>query len=190
MYRKLLTSKLRTRKIKIRLYLTLIRPILTYGAETWAATESELQKLLIFERKILRKIYCPVKHRDNWRIRTNSELDTLTGGVNIVRCIKEQRLRWLGHTQRMEDDRMVKKLTNWKPFGKRPAGKPKNRWTDVILKDMKVLKVKNWKELTRNRNEWLQKKKKKKKKMTDVYYENNTENVNTVRGKKCRDFRD
>jgi hypothetical protein len=51
--------------------LTLIRPILTYGAETWAATESELQKQLIFEWKILRKIYGPVKDRDNWRIRTN-----------------------------------------------------------------------------------------------------------------------
>jgi hypothetical protein len=56
---------------KLRLYLTLIRPILTYGADTWAATESELQKLLIFERKNLRKIYVPVKDQDNWRIRTN-----------------------------------------------------------------------------------------------------------------------
>jgi hypothetical protein len=51
--------------------LTSIRPIVTYGAETWAETESELQKLLIFERNILRKIYGPVKDRDNWRIRTN-----------------------------------------------------------------------------------------------------------------------
>jgi hypothetical protein len=84
----------------------------------------------------LRKIYGPVKDRDNWRIRTNSELDTLTGGVNIVRYIKAQRLRWFGHIQRMEDDRMVKKLTNWKPFGKRPAGRPKNRWIDGIIKDM------------------------------------------------------
>jgi hypothetical protein len=56
---------------KTELYFTLIRPILTYGAETWAATETELQKLLIFERKILRTIYGPVKDRDNWRIRTN-----------------------------------------------------------------------------------------------------------------------
>jgi hypothetical protein len=51
--------------------LTLIGPVVTYGAETCAATESELQKLLIFERKILRKIYGPVKDQDNWRIRTN-----------------------------------------------------------------------------------------------------------------------
>jgi hypothetical protein len=69
--RKLLTSKLLARNIKLRLYLTLIGPVVTYGAETWAATESELQKLLIFERKILRKIYGPVKDRYNWRIRTD-----------------------------------------------------------------------------------------------------------------------
>jgi hypothetical protein len=54
----------------------------------------------------------------------------------------------------MEDDRMVKKLTNWKPVGKRPAGRPKNRWIDGILKDMEVLKVKNWEELIGNGKEW------------------------------------
>jgi hypothetical protein len=69
--------------------------------------------------------YGPVKDRENWRIRTNSELDTLTGGVNIVRYIKAQRLRWFGHIQRMEDARMVKKLTIWKPFGKSEQEDPR-----------------------------------------------------------------
>jgi hypothetical protein len=73
----LLTPKLLTRNFILGLYLTLIRPAVTYGAETWAATENELQKLIIFEQKILRKIYNPVKEQDNWKIRTNSELDTL-----------------------------------------------------------------------------------------------------------------
>jgi hypothetical protein len=54
----------------------------------------------------------------------------------------------------MEYDRKVKKLTNWKSFGKGPAGRPKNRWIDGILKDMEVLKVKNWKGLTGSRKEW------------------------------------
>ena len=117
-------------------------------------TLNELQELLIFEWKFLRKIYGQVKDQNNWRIRTNSELDTLTGGVNIVRYIKAQRLRWFEHIQKMEDDRMVKNLTNWKAFGKRPGGRHKNRSVDGILKDMEVLKVKNWKELTRNRKEW------------------------------------
>jgi hypothetical protein len=71
----------------------------------------------------------------------------------IARYIKAQRLRCFGHIQRIEDDRMVKKLTNWKQFGKRPAGKPKNRWIDVILRDTQVLKVKNW-ELIGNKKEW------------------------------------
>jgi hypothetical protein len=83
-----------------------------------------------------------------------SELDTLSVGVNIVPYVKVQRLRWFVHIQRMEDDRMVKKLTNWKPCGKRPAGRPKNRWIDGILKNMEVLKVKNWEELIGNRKEW------------------------------------
>jgi hypothetical protein len=48
----------------------------------------------------------------------------------------------------------LKKLTNWKPNGKRPAERPKSKWINVILKDMEVLKVKNWKELSRNRKEW------------------------------------
>jgi hypothetical protein len=78
----------------------------------------------------------------------------MEGGVNIVRYIKAQRLRWFGHIQRMEDDRMVEELTNWKPFGRRPAERPKNRWIDGILKDMQLLKVKNWKELIGNRKEW------------------------------------
>jgi hypothetical protein len=85
-------------------------------------------------------MYGPIKDQDSWWIRTYSELDTLTGGVNIVRNIKAQTLRWFGHVQRMEDNRMVKKLTNWKPFGKRPAGRPKNRWIDGILKYMEVLR--------------------------------------------------
>jgi hypothetical protein len=46
-------------------------------------------------------------------------------------------------------------MIEWlKPFGRRPAGRPKNRWIDGVLRDMEVLQVKNLKELTRNRKEW------------------------------------
>jgi hypothetical protein len=75
----------------------------------------------------------------------------LTGGTNIVLYIKAQRLKWFKHKQRMENDRMVKKLINWKPFEKRPVGRPNNICIDGILRDMEVLKMKNWTELTRNR---------------------------------------
>jgi hypothetical protein len=61
---------------------------------------------------------------------------------------------FVGTINKCNTSDVVKKLTNWKPFGKRPAGIHTNRWTDGIFKDMEVLKVKNWKELTGNRKEW------------------------------------
>jgi hypothetical protein len=59
--RKIFQSKLLSRKSKLKLYRTLIRPILTYASETWVLKENSIQKLVIFERKILRKIFGPTK---------------------------------------------------------------------------------------------------------------------------------
>jgi len=60
-----------------------------------------IQKLLVFERKMLRK------ENQIWRIKTNEELDKLIKHKNIVNCIKAQRLSWFGHIQRMSDTRTV-----------------------------------------------------------------------------------
>jgi hypothetical protein len=58
---KMFQSKLLSRKSKLKLYRTLIRPILTYASETWVLKENNIQKLMIFERKILQKIFGPTK---------------------------------------------------------------------------------------------------------------------------------
>jgi hypothetical protein len=80
-----------------------------YGTETWTTTQKEDQALLIFERKIFRRIY-GAKHEDGeWKIRTNRKLEELNKGENIVKWIKGQRISWLGHLERMEEDRMPKK---------------------------------------------------------------------------------
>jgi hypothetical protein len=56
-------------------------------------------KLMVFERKVLRKIFGPTKERDGtWRIKTN-ELDELIRHKNIITHIKAQRLSWFGHLQ-------------------------------------------------------------------------------------------
>jgi hypothetical protein len=54
--------------------------------------ETTIQKLLVFERKILRRIFGPTKESHIWRIKTNEELDKLIKHKNIVNCIKAQRL--------------------------------------------------------------------------------------------------
>jgi capsule polysaccharide modification protein KpsS len=77
--------------------------------------EAIIQKLLVFEKKILRRIFGPTKENQIWRVKTNEEFDKLTKHKNIINHIKAQRLSWFGHIQRMPDTRTVKKMFNWKP---------------------------------------------------------------------------
>jgi hypothetical protein len=59
----------------MQIYTTLMRPVVTFGSETWALTKSDENLLRIFERKLLRKIYGPIQEGDIWRIRNNEELN-------------------------------------------------------------------------------------------------------------------
>ena len=83
---------------------------MTYASETWVLKENVIQKLLVFERKILRIIFGPTKENHIWRIKTNEELNKLIKHKNIVNHIKAQRLSWFGHVQMMPDTRTVKKI--------------------------------------------------------------------------------
>ena len=110
---------------------------------------------MVFERKVLRRIFGPTKERDGtWRIKTNYELDELIRHKNIINYIKAQRLSWFGHLQRMPEERMVKRVYKWKPMLTRPLGRPKNRWEDDIINDMKKLKKKIWTSCIQDRNKW------------------------------------
>jgi hypothetical protein len=72
--------------------------------------------LLIFERKIFRRICGPKYENGEWKSRTIRELEELSKGENIVKWIKGQSVSWLGHVEGMEEDRMPKRssLKNWK----------------------------------------------------------------------------
>jgi len=125
----------------------------TYASETWAVKENIIQKLLVFDRKILRGIFGPMKESQTWGIKNNEELDKLIKHKNIVNHIKAQRLSWFGHIQRMPETRAAKKMFKWNPLTTRPRGRPKYRWEDII-QDLRQMKIKNWISCFQDRAKW------------------------------------
>jgi hypothetical protein len=86
--------------------------------------KKEEQALLVFERKIFRRIYGPKYENGERRTRTNRELEEMSKGENIVRWIKGQRVSWLGHLERMEENRMLKLIFSQELEGPRRKGRP------------------------------------------------------------------
>jgi hypothetical protein len=72
-------------------------PVVADGVETWMMTKNEEQALLVFERKIFRRVYGPKYENGEWKIRTNREMEEMSKGENIVKWIKGQRISWLRH---------------------------------------------------------------------------------------------
>lgn len=151
---KLFRSRTLSRRLKCTLYRTLVRPVVTYGSETWSMTKRDEQDLLAFEHRILRRIFGGVHDTNRWRRRMNHELDTLFGQPSIVRAIKIGRLRWLGHVHRMDGRRIPRKLFEGAPDGQRRRGRPRSRWRDCVLEDLQSLNVQDWKSLAGNRSAW------------------------------------
>lgn len=153
--RKLLKSNFLSRATKIRLYKTLIRPIITYGCEAWTLTVQQENILNIYERKILRYIFGPVLEADGlWRIRLNVELYDLYKDCSIVAFIKSVRIRWVGHVQRMNDSRTAKKVLLGSIGGDRAQGRPRKRWIDCVESDLRQLNIVNWRKVAEDRAKW------------------------------------
>ena len=102
--------------------------------------------LLVFENILLRRIF---GHRrgevtQEWRKIHNEELTDLYSASNIVRVIKSRTMRCEGHLTRMVEKRGVYRVLVGKPEGKRPLGKPRNRWEDTIKKDLQEVGCGAW----------------------------------------------
>ena len=78
-----------SKKFKTKLYWSILRPIVTYDCETWVLKETIKNKVMLFEWKVLRKIFGRTKERDGtWRIKTNDELDKIIRHKNIINYIQ------------------------------------------------------------------------------------------------------
>jgi len=71
-----------------------------------------------------------------------------------VKWIKGQRISWLGHLERMEEDRMPKKIFNQELEGTRRRGRPRKGWREEVERDFQVLGVRRWRESVIDREKW------------------------------------
>ena len=117
-------------------------------------TKKEEQALLIFERKIFRIIYGPKYENGEWKSQTNRGLEEMSKGENIVKWIKGQRISWLGQLERMEEDRLPKKIFTQELEGTRRRGRPTKGWKEEVERDLQVLGVRRWRELVADREKW------------------------------------
>jgi hypothetical protein len=128
----LLFSSLPSKYVKIKIYRTVILPVVLYGCETWSLTLREESRLRVFGSK-----------RDEvtgeWRKLHNEELNDLYCSLNIVRVIKSRIMRWAGHVACMGKSSSAHRVLVGKPEGKRPLGRPRRRWEENLRSPGKKL---------------------------------------------------
>ena len=134
MMQNLWSSSLLSKHTKVKIYLTIILPIVLYGCENWSLTLREERRLRVFENMVLRVMFEPKRDQvtGEWRKLHNEELNDLYYSPNIVGVIKSRRMRWAGHVARMRERRGVYRVLVGKPQGQRPLGRPRRRWEDNI----------------------------------------------------------
>jgi hypothetical protein len=135
----LLSSCLLSRNIRVKIYKTIILPVVLYGCETWSLTLREEHRLNVFENRVLRRIFGPKRDEvtGQWRKLHSGELHNLYSSPNISRQIKSRRMRWAGHVACMGGGRNVYRDLVGKPKGKRPLERPRRRWEDGIKMDFR-----------------------------------------------------
>jgi hypothetical protein len=96
-------------------------------------------RLRVFENRVLRRIFGPKRDEvtGDWRRLHNKELYALYSSPNIIRVMKSRRLRWAGHVARMGESRGAYRVLMGKPEGRRPLGRPRCRWEDNVLMDLR-----------------------------------------------------
>ena len=153
--KRVLSSRKVSRKTKVRVYTVIVRPVALYASETWRFTKQMERRLEVFKNGVLRQICGPVREAGVWRRRHNEELRELTGVPWITDIIKSNRLRWAGHVARQEEDAIPKIAMRGRPEGRRPVGRPRKRWRDGVMQDLRQMGHDgDWMETAQNRERW------------------------------------
>jgi len=153
----LLSSSLLSKNLKIKIYRTIILPVVVYGCETWLLTLREEHRLRVFENKVFR-IFGPKRDvvTGEWRKLHHEDLNDLYSSPSLVRVTKSRRVRLAGHITCMGESGGVYRVLVGKPEGKRLLWRPRHRWEDNIKMDLQEVRCggMDWIELAQDRNRW------------------------------------
>ena len=119
-------------KLKGKVYKTVVRPALLYGADTWPTTRGQEARLEVNEMRMLRWV-CGVTRRDNIR---NEHIRGTTRLAQASKMITEKLLVCYGHAMRMKEEHIVTRMLDVDIPGKRRRGHPNMRWKDACKRDM------------------------------------------------------
>jgi hypothetical protein len=97
-----------------------------------------------------KKLFDLLKENGVWRSHTNVELTNLYIKPDIISEIRKGRLRWLGHMERMPEERKLKKVFKNTLEGKRSVGNRRKRWLDDVENDLKKIGVRGWRKTTKD----------------------------------------
>ena len=141
-----------SKKLKIRIFNTMVKPVLLYGSETWRTTATNIKNIQSFINKCLRRIlgvHWPEKI-------SNLNLWQQTRQKPVEQEILQRRWRWIGHTLRKPTSSTTRHALIWNPQGKRKRGRPRNTWRRDLEADTKELGL-TWGRLERlaqDRDAW------------------------------------
>ena len=103
-------------------------------------------------RRILGPVYD--NENENWKILTNKKFTQSSNKPTVTETIRLNRWCWFGHVQRMEENRIPKRVLYMNLETTRLKGRPRNRWQDEVGEDGRVVGGERWKEKVYNREEW------------------------------------
>lgn len=133
--------------LKMKVLESCVVPVLTYGSQTWALTQRQIQRLKNTHNSMLRSIL-GIRLKDKINIKT---IKAKTGAKSIGYKIKKLKLKYAGHLARGDPEKWSYRCTMWDPkYQKRKRGRPATRWMDEILRYLGPC----WAQTARERERW------------------------------------
>jgi hypothetical protein len=127
-------SRVIHRQTKIKLYKSVVRPMIWYASESWTLSKSSKSAVNAFESKVLRTIFGPMRGKSTWKIRYNNELHKQSEEPSMSDIIELKRYQWTGHILCVDGKHNTEKDCGKQRYWKEVCMKAKNMMGLMQLK--------------------------------------------------------